>query len=123
MVWRQQGLACRCMGGADMQQSLLVRLQNLCQLEALLAHTLTILPHLLPGQTPTTAQPKAAVSSPHFALVWQPLCCQFLALLLPQCVSVMCISLQAGVSHSVLSAQVAANLLQATSHLAMHGEA
>ena len=82
-VSRQQGLACRCLGGAEMQQSLLVRLQNLCQLEALLAHTLTLLPNLLPGQTPATAQPKATVSPPRPALPQQLLCCQVLALLAP----------------------------------------
>ena len=32
------------MGGAEVQQNLLVRLQNLSQLEALLAHVLALLP-------------------------------------------------------------------------------
>ena len=36
---------CRCVGGAEVQQNLLVRLQNLCQLEALLAHSLALLPN------------------------------------------------------------------------------
>ena len=35
---------CRCIGGAEVQQNLLVRLQNLSQLEALLAHVLALLP-------------------------------------------------------------------------------
>ena len=35
---------CRCEGGAEVQQNLLVRLQNLTQLQALLANTLAILP-------------------------------------------------------------------------------
>lgn len=35
---------CRCIGGAEVQQNLLVRLQNLSQLEALLAHVIVLLP-------------------------------------------------------------------------------
>lgn len=52
-----------------MQQSLLVRLQNLCQLEALLAHCLTLLPDhpdplppLIPHCLSSTTKSKSCVS-------------------------------------------------------------
>jgi len=53
---------CRCIGGAEVQQNLLVRLQNLSQLEALLAHVLAQLPtspclHLIAGPH-TAPQPQ-----------------------------------------------------------------
>lgn len=64
----QKKLCCRCVGGADMQQSLLVRLQNLCQLETLLAHCLTLLPAhpdplppLIPQLLTSTTQSKPPV--------------------------------------------------------------
>ena len=55
----------RCVGGVEVQQNLLVRLQNLCQLEALLAHSLTLLPnppslHTLSGCHPPAALVKKA---------------------------------------------------------------
>ena len=58
---------CRCIGGAEVQQNLLVRLQNLSQLEALLAHVLALLPsspclHVIAGpHTAAQAQTKSQV--------------------------------------------------------------
>ena len=58
---------CRCVGGAEVQQNLLVRLQNLSQLEALLAHVLALLPsspclHVIAGpHTAAQAQTKSQV--------------------------------------------------------------
>ncbi len=57
----------RCIGGAEVQQNLLVRLQNLSQLEALLAHVLALLPnspclHVIAGpHTAVQAQTKSQV--------------------------------------------------------------
>lgn len=53
------------MGGAEVQQNLLVRLQNLCQLEALLAHSLQLLPsppnlHTFSGCSQSAAPVKKA---------------------------------------------------------------
>lgn len=58
---------CRRLGGVEVQQNLLVRLQNLCQLEGLLAHTLALLPnppglHILPNNSPPALHKKAQVS-------------------------------------------------------------
>lgn len=44
-MWKKWPGGCRCVGGVEVQQNLLVRLQNLCQLEALLAHSLSLLPN------------------------------------------------------------------------------
>ena len=62
---------CRCIGGAEVQQNLLVRLQNLSQLEALLAHVIALLPsspclQVITGphtaaQAQTTSQVRACV--------------------------------------------------------------
>lgn len=53
------------MGGVEVQQNLLVRLQNLCQLEALLAHSLSLLPnppslHAFSGCSPPAALARKA---------------------------------------------------------------
>ena len=70
-----QPVKCRCIGGVEVQQNLLVRLQNLCQLEAVLAHTLSLLPHppsrhLVPGTTP----PPALLNKPQVSLKAASLC-------------------------------------------------
>ena len=59
--WEKKG-GCRCIGGAEVQQNLLVRLQNLSQLEALLTHAIALLPtppslHLIAGPH-AAAQPQ-----------------------------------------------------------------
>ena len=52
----------RCVGGAEVQQNLLVRLQNLCQLEALLAHSLALLPNPPSLHTFSGCHPPAVLS-------------------------------------------------------------
>lgn len=59
---------CRCDGGAEVQQNLLVRLQNLSQLEALLAHAIATLPtpptlHIIAGPHVSAHQKKSHVSN------------------------------------------------------------
>ncbi|KAL3132723.1 hypothetical protein ABBQ32_009229 [Trebouxia sp. C0010 RCD-2024] len=44
-AWARHVQPHQCVGGAEVQQNLLVRLQNLCQLEALLAHSFALLPN------------------------------------------------------------------------------
>ena len=60
-MWRWWAGGCRCVGGVEVQQNLLVRLQNLCQLEALLAHTLTLLPNPPSLHTFSACSPPAAL--------------------------------------------------------------
>lgn len=56
LAWR------RCVGGVEVQQNLLVRLQNLCQLEALLAHSLALLPNLPSLHTFSGCHPPAVLA-------------------------------------------------------------
>ncbi|DBA96744.1 TPA: hypothetical protein ACH3X1_015586 [Trebouxia sp. C0004] len=63
-AWARHVQPTECIGGAEVQQNLLVRLQNLSQLEALLAHVIALLPsspclQVLAGpHTPAQAQTK-----------------------------------------------------------------